>query len=440
MEPSMLNAENERSRFRISILVRLLAAVTYAIPAIGGAFGSFLLIRLFQALRTSEAVGISAVMIGVNEATLPVTISLYLAAGIGIALIITVAIRTMTTTATSSPQFWFYVVGGILGIVPPALFWLAKYLVIEAMSPGSWIGSYGLSNVGARVGQLTMFSMISAPFVILLLLVASVVPLSSRSKAKWFSLSTAIFLEILLIAFAVALPFLINEPKRDHELVNLPEASVADIDADIDKEASFVLTMTSDNKMSERTKIGEKPLTREELPVLVESSMATKPPERRIVYFKGDVGISVENILAIFDSITKADVDKVGLVVTGKKNEEDPYQLHLRRFEVKLRQQPRTDEVVRPNPLSLTVSMLDDDGHVTLNGETISDLSALGARLAEVFRAREDNGVFREGTNEVEKSVYLNVSKTLKYRDLIKLVEAVKVAGAEPIGFRLKDE
>jgi len=439
MNPSMSTAENERSRFRVSILVRMLAALTYAVPAIGGALGSFLLIRLFQALRTSESAGIAEVMMGVNEASLPVTISLYLAAGIGIALIITLAIRTMTTTATSSPQFWFYVVGGILGLVPPALFWVAKYLVIEALSPGSWLGAYGLENVGARVAQLTMLSVISAPLVIILLLVASVVPFSSRSKAKWFSLSTAIFVEIILIALAVAIPFMINDPKRKNELVNLPEAKVADIDVDIEKDASFVLTMTADNKVSERQSTGEKPITKEELPGRVESSMATKSPERRIVYFKGDTSIALENVIAVFDSITKADIDKVGLVVSGKKNAEDPYQLHLRRFELKLHRQPKTDADVIPSPLPLIVSMPDGDARLMLNGETISDLSALEGRLKTVFKDRENNGVLRSGTNEVEKTVYLKVSKTLRYGDLVKLVETVRAAGAQPIGFLLDD-
>src|SRR5690606_12999167 len=237
-----------------------------------------------------------------------------------------------------------------------------------------------------------------------------------------------IFVEIILIALAVAIPFMINDPKRKNELVNLPEAKVADIDVDIEKEASFVLTMTADNKVSERQSTGEKPITKEELPGRVESSMATKSPERRIVYFKGDTGIALENVIAVFDSITKADIDKVGLVVSGKKNAENPYQLHLRRFELKLHRQPKTDADAIPSPLPLIVSMPDGDARLMLSGEAISDLSALEGRLRGVFKDREDNGVFRIGTNEVEKTVYLKVSKTLRYGDLVKLVETVRAA------------
>ena len=59
--------------------------------------------------------------------------------------------------------------------------------------------------------------------------------------------------------------------------------------------------------------------------------------------------------------------------------------------------------------------------------------------LVQVFKDREYNGVFREGTNEIEKTVFLKVSKSSKYGDFIKLVEAVKVAGTEPIGIQIDD-
>jgi len=59
--------------------------------------------------------------------------------------------------------------------------------------------------------------------------------------------------------------------------------------------------------------------------------------------------------------------------------------------------------------------------------------------LTEVFKDREVRGVLREGTNEVEKTVFLKVSKSSKYGDFIKLVEAVRGAGAEPVGIQIDD-
>ena len=169
--------------------------------------------------------------------------------------------------------------------------------------------------------------------------------------------------------------------------------------------------------------------------------MRDKTPDRRIVYFKGDINASFENILQIFEIVRKADIDKIGLVVIGKKNEDDPYQTTSRRFEVKLPEPKNTNETVRLNPLIL-IPRLDKDGKVMLNGEDmemISDTKKLVDTLVKIFKERESNGVFREGTNEIEKAVFLKVSKSVKYGDFIKLVEAVTLAGAQPIGIQFDD-
>lgn len=146
--------------------------------------------------------------------------------------------------------------------------------------------------------------------------------------------------------------------------------------------------------------------------------------------------------MQVFDIIRKAGIDKIGLVVVGEKNSAEPIQIYLERFEVRLPQPTdKATEVVRPNPLTLVV-MLDKDGILMLNREDtgrISETELLKNKLDRIFKERESNGVFREGTNEVEKTVFLKVSKSGKYGDFIKLVEAVKGARAEPIGIQIEE-
>lgn len=445
MNASILNAEETQPRLKVSILTRLLAALAYTIPAIGGALSSILLINVMRALRDNESAGISAVMAGMKEASLPAIVSLYLAAICGIAVIVVLIVRMFVQTKTASPPSWFFAIGGILCLIPAVLFWKAQLLILEVLSPGSSIGAGGAESAGATVSQLLILSVIAAPIVFIILVVASVFPLSFRSRPKWLSLIAATAIEILLISSATAIPFLINEPKRKKETVNLPEnVKYADIDIDIDKETSMILTLTADNKLylkqknnvSDKVEKTENIITKEELPEKVKSLMRDKTPDKRIVYFKCDANASVENVLQVFDIIRKADIDKVGLVVVGEKKESNPYQLYYERFEVKLpAPTDNANVVVRPNPLTL-VAILKGDGKISLNNEdmgTISDPKKLENMLAQVFKERESNGVFSEGTNEVEKTVFLRVSKSGKYGDFIKLVEAVKAAGAYPI-------
>jgi biopolymer transport protein ExbD len=86
--------------------------------------------------------------------------------------------------------------------------------------------------------------------------------------------------------------------------------------------------------------------------------------------------------------------------------------------------------------------MLDEAGKLKLNmtdAGTVSDPDQLRNKLRDIFKERENKGVFREGTNEVEKTVFLRMSPAGKYGNFMKLVETVKGAGAQPIGIQFDE-
>jgi biopolymer transport protein ExbD len=450
MDASILNAGNDQSRLKVSLTTRLVAALVYTIPAIGGALSSILLMNVLRALRANENAGVSALMGAMKQASLPAIVSLYLAAICGIAVIIVLVVRMIVQTKTASPPFWFFAIGGILCLLPAGLFWKAHLLIIEVLSPGSSISGGGIAGVGAEISRLLLMSVIAAPVVIIVLLVASVLPFSSRSRPKWGSLMAAAAIEIMIIAVAIAIPFLIDGPKRKNEIVSLPvNVKSADHDYDLEKDTSMVVTLTSDNKLyqrqtrdlADRAERTEAIITKEELLEKINRSMEGKTPDKRIVYFKCDVNASYENVLQVFDVIRKADIDKVGLVVVGGKNEDDPYLIAPLSLKVYLAGPIDKAVVLKPNPLTL-IAILGKDGRLLLNNEdmgTVLDPKKLEDRLRGIFKERENNGVFREGTNEIEKTVFLKVSKSSKYGDFIKLVETVKSAGVDPIGIQIDD-
>jgi biopolymer transport protein ExbD len=109
--------------------------------------------------------------------------------------------------------------------------------------------------------------------------------------------------------------------------------------------------------------------------------------------------------------------------------------------QVPAEQKPEDQTVAKPNPLTLVVAV-GKDGKVTLNNEAagdVSDPSLLTGLLAEQFKIRENNGTFREGTNEVEKTVFMKAPKSVPYGNVVKVIDAVKTAGAEPIGLQIDD-
>ena len=334
MESPVLNIEENPPRLRVSVIIRLVAALGFTIPLIGAALSSLLLIRVFQAMKAAENAGIAAVMAGMKESAIPINISLYLAVLVGFTVIIALVVRALVETKTASPPFWFFAICGILCLVPAGLFWKAELLILEALSPGNSIGAGGLGSVAGNIATLLMSSIISTPIVFILLVVAFAVPLSSRSKKNWSSLIGAAAIEILLIAIAIAIPFLINEPKRKKDSVNLPtNVKYADIDSDIDKEVSIILSLNSDNKLfltqinnlPDKVERIEKLITPEELTNNLERLSRDMTPDKNIVYLKADINASYENVLQVFDIIRKTEINKVGLVVIGEKKDSNPY-------------------------------------------------------------------------------------------------------------------
>lgn len=115
------------------------------------------------------------------------------------------------------------------------------------------------------------------------------------------------------------------------------------------------------------------------------------------------------------------------------------------RFEAKVPAEPKPEDKLsppRPNPLTLVVTIDKTNLGIKLNNEdmgNVTDTSVLQTRLQQVFKDRQDQGVFREGTNEVEKTIFLKAPRSIKYGDVVKVIDAAKVAGAQPIGLQIDD-
>jgi len=112
-------------------------------------------------------------------------------------------------------------------------------------------------------------------------------------------------------------------------------------------------------------------------------------------------------------------------------------------FEAKVPAEPKDEPQVdvKPNPLTLVVA-IDKDASVKLNNETkgdTSDTSPLENELIAIFKDRETNGVYRDNTNEVERTVFIKAPKGVKYGEVVKVIDAVKAAKASPVGLQIDD-
>ena len=161
-----------------------------------------MLINVFQAMRNAEAAGMGAVSGGIREANIPIVVTLYLGVILGFAGIAVGLVRMFTTTTTATPSSWFFLVTGVIGLVPVLLLWEAQSLllgVIFGRSPG------GVVEVAHQVSLLSMVTMLIGAGSILILLVSAFLPLPRilHAKRKWAPLVMLLLMETAVIALTV---------------------------------------------------------------------------------------------------------------------------------------------------------------------------------------------------------------------------------------------
>ena len=139
---------------------------------------------------------------GVSEANIAILVSLYLAIVVGFIGIVVALIRLFTSTRTGSPSGWFYLIIGVIGLVPMFALWQAQSLLLEVI----FGQSTGVVTVASQINMLLMLTLGMAAVSILTLLVSTFVPLPRvlRAKRKWAPLIVLVLMEIAVIVMTVS--------------------------------------------------------------------------------------------------------------------------------------------------------------------------------------------------------------------------------------------
>lgn len=113
--------------------------------------------------------------------------------------------------------------------------------------------------------------------------------------------------------------------------------------------------------------------------------------------------------------------------------------------------QPPTEQEKVPNPLTLVVS-IGRDAQISLNQQTglgsVNDMGRLSAELSRTFQRRKETGAYRPThavgadaveADRIEKTVFIKAPRSIAYGDVAKVIDAVKGAGANPVGLQIDD-
>ena len=105
---------------------------------------------------------------------------------------------------------------------------------------------------------------------------------------------------------------------------------------------------------------------------------------------------------------------------------------------------------LKPNPLTLVVT-ISPDLQLKLNQDemgSVNDPTALSQRLVAVFAQRKDQRAYKVGMEgrsdlkddeRIEKTVFVKAPRATKYGDVVKVIDAIKGAGANPVGLQVDD-
>jgi len=228
--------------------------------------------------------------------------------------------------------------------------------------------------------------------------------------------------------------------------VNLPhDAKNADIDSKEDRSNALIVTVTSDGQTYLGTDHSQ--LNRDELRDKLRELAAKQSEEDRMVYLSVDVAADYGAVVEVCDAIRTADVSRVGVLAFNPRHDWPA------RITVELPPQPNPNQVLsqlRPNPLILVVT-ISTDLKVKLNQEafgSVNDLDPLAQKLQQVFRMREEQYALKPGyetrtdlplSERIEKTLTIKAPRPVKYGDLVKVIDAAKGAGANPIVLQLDD-
>jgi len=105
---------------------------------------------------------------------------------------------------------------------------------------------------------------------------------------------------------------------------------------------------------------------------------------------------------------------------------------------------------LKPNPLTLVVSV-SSDLQLKLNQDSmgsVNDTGPLSQKLVHVFQQRKEQHAYKTGMEtrsdlsedeRIEKTVFVKAPRSLQYGEVVKVIDAIKGAGANPVGLQVDD-
>ena len=121
------------------------------------------------------------------------------------------------------------------------------------------------------------------------------------------------------------------------------------------------------------------------------------------------------------------------------------------RFLAKVPAEPDRELPLNPNDKTLVVT-INLDRSLKLNSLTdmgsVNDTAKLSFTLVDLFEKRVQNHVYRDEARDrvdlpdsvrIERTVFIKAPRSLPYADVVRVLDGIKGAGANPVGLQIDD-
>lgn len=250
-----------------------------------------------------------------------------------------------------------------------------------------------------------------------------------------------------ILMFCTACP---RRPERQHPASNLgppimlPKGVTnAQSDSAAATESAVLVSVAVDGIYY----VGAEPYPFDQVGEKVSPQLSGQKDSDKIVFFAGSYNLDYGVVVKLIDALRKVGVVKIGLLVdqAGSKGRNS--------FRVQIPAEPNPNDdlsKLKPNPLTLVASM-SKDLKLRLNQDPMgeaSDPTTLTQKLAGIFQQRKAVHAYQPGMEtrtdvpedeRLEKTVVIKAPRSIRYVDVIHLIDAVKGAGANPIVLQVDD-
>lgn len=218
----------------------------------------------------------------------------------------------------------------------------------------------------------------------------------------------------------------------------------AEVDPAIQQASAVIVSMP----LTQQYYVGSEQYPKDVVGEKVSQLLAGGGEPNRIVYFAGGHSLDYGEVANVIDSLRKVGVVRIGLQVETPAGAHGPSILR-----VQIPPEPNINDdlsTLKPNPLTLVVSIA-KDLKLKLNQEQMGaaeEPGQLTQKLTEIFQKRKEQHAYKPGLEtrtdlpedeRVEKTIVVKAQRSIRYGDVVRLIDAIKGAGANPIVLQIDD-